>query len=89
MYKPISAPQDGPEPTDRQIDEALLAAPDKWARLAATDVTASGVFSFAKRVVERAKVLWAVEPEVRLPTEAEQARIATEAAELAAEVDDL
>ena len=71
--KPISAPPNGPEPTERQIDEAVLAAPAKWARLAATDIATSGVFGFTKLVVERAKVLWAIAPKVHLPTEAERA----------------
>ena len=85
--KPISAPRDGPAPTARQIDEALRAAPDKWARLAATDIEASGVFDFSKVVVERAKELW--DAHYGLPTEAEQAEATDGAAAFAQEVADL
>ena len=69
-----------PEPTDNDLDAALRAAPDKWARFAATDIEASGVFALTKRWVERAKAIWG-------ETEAEQAMAAGEATEPTAEMD--
>lgn len=73
--KPITTSA-GCEPTDKQIDDAILAAPSKWARLAATDITTSGVFGFTKLVVQRAKDLWAAKPLASLPTIEEQAATA-------------